>query len=129
MKGYAETAARALHEATRNLDEAGAEKAVKRLVETLTAKGRLELLPRIIAAYERIARAGDVARITAASQLGTEMREHLARGLGEKTGRPIEVEAATDPGLLAGAVIRQGDLLLDDTVKRKLELLKLSMIA
>ena len=132
MRSYAEIAAHALHEAVRDLDETGTEAAIKRFVGLLAAKGRLSLAPRILEAYERVARTaggGLTATVVAATGVPNEVQTRLAQALAEKTRLPVEVQATTDPGLLAGAVIRYGDTLLDDTVKRKLELLKLSMIA
>jgi F-type H+-transporting ATPase subunit delta len=132
MRSYAETAARALHGAVHDLNEADSNLALKRFVDLLAAKGRLALIPRILEAYERVAKSaggGLTATVVAAGNVPHEVQSQLATALAEKTKVPVEVQASADPGLLGGAVIRYGDILLDDTVKRKLELLKLSMIA
>ena len=132
MRSYAETAAKALHAAVHDLNEADANIALKRFVDLLAAKGRLSLIPRILEAYERVATSaggGLTATVVAAGSVPNEVQSRLAEALSQKTKVPVEVQASTDPGLLGGAIIRCGDTLLDDTVKRKLELLKLSMIA
>ncbi|MGA1696643.1 MAG: F0F1 ATP synthase subunit delta, partial [Arenicellales bacterium] len=45
----------------------------------------------------------------------------IAQALEKKLGRKVTLEVSADPSLIGGAVIRAGDLVIDGSVKTRLE--------
>ena len=117
----------ALHELTRGLDGKEAQRAVERFVALLTRRNELYLAPRVIAAYEREVRKAEgieTVAFTSPEDLPEGERKRIAKDLAASIGKPIEVAWKTDPTLVAGAVVRYADRLLDASVKGKLARLK-----
>ena len=121
-RSYVESAARALYATAKDMDEREAGKAVERLAAILKEDGRLDLLPKIADAYAKLG-AEDIVTITTAAGLDEDAVTMIRKALGDDT--VFEVA----PSLIAGAVIRHGDTLLDASAKRSLELLKIAMTA
>lgn len=127
MPRIAQTYGAALHEATRGLGKKDAEAAVAKLVEILAARNELYLAPKILDAYGREARRDEgveTVRFASAEEVPAKMREDIAAALAKSLGTPVDVAWETDPSLLAGAVIRYADVLVDASVKGSLDRLK-----
>lgn len=100
------------------------------LVRLLVENGRLSAAPAIAGQYEQLraeaeARA-DVEIITAVPVAGSQQQQLLA-AVGKRLGREVAVEWKTDESLIAGAVIRAGDLVIDGSVKSELERLETAL--
>jgi F-type H+-transporting ATPase subunit delta len=67
------------------------------------------------------ARGWRIGRVWASTQIETREREHLSDALQHLTGQPVELQITLDPSLIGGAVIQIGDLLVDSTIKHRLE--------
>ena len=93
-------------------------------VRTLADNGRLALLPEIAALFEIERRDAEgtvqAELITAFPATGAQQADIVA-SLGKRLGREIELSCSVDPDLLGGAVIRAGDLVIDGSVRGKLE--------
>jgi F-type H+-transporting ATPase subunit delta len=102
------------------------------LIGLLLHRERLELLPDIARAYhERLNRMRGiaVAAVTTAVPLDESSRAQLAARLARYVGQQIEMETTVDPGILGGVVVRVGDLLLDGSVRGRLETLRRRLAA
>ena len=93
-------------------------------IRLLAENRRLGLLPEIAALYEIERRAAEktiraefITAYPATEAQQSEVREALKKRL----GRDIELECTTDESLLGGAIIRAGDLVIDGSVRGKLE--------
>ena len=64
------------------------------------------------------------ARVTAASELPAAELESIRAALKRRFGREVEIETAIDPSLIGGAVIDAGDVVIDGSLKGKLERLQ-----
>jgi F-type H+-transporting ATPase subunit delta len=98
-----------------------------RFLATLAANRRLPLLPEIAGLFEELrAEAERVvkARVTSASELPVGELDSLKAALRKRFGRDVEVETAVDPSLIGGAVIDAGDVVIDGSLKGKLERLQ-----
>lgn len=91
---------------------------------------RLGLLPEIAGLFdelrfeaERVVRA----RVTSAAALSAAELEAIKAGLRRRFGREVEVEASVDEGLIGGAVIDAGDVVIDGSIKGKLERLQTAL--
>ena len=102
-----------------NLTDKGAN-----FVRVLAANGRLVLLPEIAALYEiqRRAAEGSVqAQLVTAYPASEAQQAEVIASLRKRLGREIELSCSTDSELLGGAIIRAGDLVIDGSVRGKLE--------
>ena len=59
--------------------------------------------------------------------VATTFRDKLAEALGKKLERQVEVQTSTDSNLLGGVLIRAGDLVIDGSVRGKLDKLAEAM--
>ena len=100
---------------------------VKRLLLMLAERGRLHLLPVLLAAYrERLMdHLGVVrARVTTAEPLDRKRVAAINRKLDAATGRQVKIEAAVDEGLVGGMVTRIGGTVFDGSLAHHLDRLK-----
>lgn len=91
---------------------------------------RLPLLPEIHNLFEQYKanqeKAVDV-EVVSAFDLSDEMRDKLAAALGKKLEREVKVRTTTDKDLLGGVLIRAGDLVIDGSVRGRLNKLAEAM--
>ncbi|GHA79901.1 F0F1 ATP synthase subunit delta [Cognatilysobacter bugurensis] len=108
----------------------GADEALVRFFSLLADNQRLELLPEIANLFEhqRAEAEGIVrARITSAQVLQADEIERLKTAIRRRFGREVEVETAVDPALIGGAVIDTGDVVIDGSLRGKLERLQTAL--
>lgn len=104
--------------AGQNVDAAGAN-----LVRLLVANRRLRLLPAIAAHYADLrADAEDrvEVEVTAARALDDSQQQRIAESLGRQLRRQVSLTCRSEAGLIGGAVIRAGDLIIDGSVRAHL---------
>lgn len=93
-------------------------------VRILAANRRLELLPEIAALFEiqRQEAEGTIkAELVSAYPATDEQQARIIESLRRRLGKEIELSCSTDADLLGGAIIRAGDLVIDGSVRGKLE--------
>ena len=104
--------------------------AVKNFVSILAANKRLGLLPEISSQFELYKanqeKSVDV-EVISAFDLADETVDRLAGALGEKLEREVKVSSSTDRDLLGGVLIRAGDLVIDGSVRGRLNKLAEAM--
>jgi F-type H+-transporting ATPase subunit delta len=94
------------------------------LLRLLTENGRLDFVPEVAVQFQALeADARNVAdvEIVSAAVLGEAQRERLAAALRARLHRDVRLQCTVDPSLIGGAVVRSGDLLIDGSLKGKLE--------
>ena len=94
------------------------------LLSLLTENGRLDYLPEIATRFAELeAEARNVAdvEVVSATALDERQRERLAGALRQRLSRDVRLHCSTDPALIGGAVVRSGDLLIDGSLRGKLE--------
>jgi len=62
--------------------------------------------------------------VTSAVELDEGLAEEIAKRIQEQTGRTVELSLNVDPDVLGGLMVRVGNMVLDDTVRNKLERLR-----
>lgn len=96
----------------------------RNLVRLLSANGRLPLLPEISAQYRQLRaeleRTVEATLITA-QPVDDAAREQIAAALGKRLQRKVSLSTEVDEDLIGGAVVRAGDLVIDGSVKGRLE--------
>ena len=97
------------------------------LVSFLVGAGRGRDLPEIVdKLVERAAeeRAEVVAEVRSAVDLDEDQRERLAEALSNATGKKVSVKTVVEPELLGGIVSQVGDIVIDGTVRHRLNQLR-----
>lgn len=105
----------------------GAQDAFHNLLGLLFDNRRLQLLPEIAGLFdelrfeaERVVRA----KVTSAATLADAELGTIKAALRKRFGREVEVETAIDESLIGGALIDAGDVVIDGSVRGKLERLQ-----
>ena len=110
--------------------EAG--EAGRNFLRTLAENKRLALLPEIAAQFDALkAQAENKVKVTmtSATQVDAATAEQVKQALNKRLGREVELELAVDPALIGGAVIRAEDMVIDGSVRGKLEAMAGALVA
>ena len=103
---------------------------MKNFISILSANKRLSLLPEIRKQFELYKahqeKAVDV-EVISAFELPEATVNRLADVLGKKLERQVKVSTSTDNNLLGGVLIRAGDMVIDGSVRGKLNRLAEAM--
>lgn len=103
----------------------------KKFLQALADNNRLLLLAEIREQFEELRaeeeRSLDVEVITA-YDLTESQSERLKQALNAKFDKEINIESRVDKGLIGGAVIRAGDIVIDGSVRGKLNKLADSLV-
>ena len=93
-------------------------------LDLLAENGRLDYLPEIANRFEALkaddANVADV-EVTSAVQLDEAQRERLSVALRARLRRDVRLHCTVDPTLIGGAVVRSGDMLIDGSLRQRLE--------
>jgi F-type H+-transporting ATPase subunit delta len=60
-------------------------------------------------------------QITSAVELDSETTKNIGKRIEDQTGRKVELSSAVDPEVLGGLVIRVGNMVMDTSVRSRLE--------
>lgn len=112
------------------LSPAASSESFGRFLQLLADNRRLGLLPEIAGLYEQLrAEAERVvkATVTSAAALPIEDLQRITAALRQRFGRDVDVSTQVDESLIGGAVIDAGDLVIDGSLKGKLQRLQASL--
>ena len=104
----------------------------RNFVQTLAEAGRLNCLPQIAAlfdAYKDDAEGIADVTVTSAAPLDARQQQSLSAALAQRLKREVRLHCTTDPALLGGAVLRSGDLVIDGSVRGRLERIANELVA
>ncbi len=62
--------------------------------------------------------------VTSATELDEGLAEEIGQRIEEQTGRRVELSSKVDPDVLGGLMVRVGNMVLDATVRNRLEQLR-----
>ena len=97
--------------------------AVVNLLAIMSDNGRLSLLPEVAMLFDQLKQAVEstvAVHVTSAYPLSDAETQQLASTMQEKLARSITLTSETDPSLLGGALIRADDLVIDGSVRGRL---------
>jgi F-type H+-transporting ATPase subunit delta len=101
----------------------GLDARARNLIGTLAANRRLGFLPEIAERYEQLRAEAErtvEVTVTSAIALGSAQQQRYAAALRQRLGREVQLHCELDPGLLGGAIVRAGDLVIDGSVRAAL---------
>jgi F-type H+-transporting ATPase subunit delta len=105
---------------------------MQNFVQVLAENHRLLLLPEISAHYEEmrsvVENTVDV-EVISAVPLDAAQKEKLSAALSRRLKSKVRMQNSVDPSLLGGAVVRAGDLVIDGSLKGRLERLSTDLTA
>lgn len=99
---------------------------MQNFVRLLAENHRLLLLPEIAEQYAVLRAAAENTidvEVVSAVALDAGQKEKLAAALSKRLKRTVRMQNSVDSTLLGGAVVRAGDLVIDGSLKGRLELL------
>ena len=104
----------------------------RNFVRLLAENNRLPALPAIAEEFEALRAEAEKrveVEITTATAVAEAQQQALLAALRKRLARELQVSWKTDPALVAGAVIRAGDLVIDGSVSGELAQLRQAVIA
>lgn len=110
--------------------KAGFDKITVNFLKTLAENRRLYALAKMIEAVrlDLSKRRGEMkATVKVAQDLSAEQRKELEAALSKSAGVDVTVEVKVEPSILGGMIVTMGSHMIDDSVARKLEKLKIVM--
>jgi len=108
----------------------GASEEYLRFLGLLAQGQRMALLPEIAGLFDQLRADAErvvKARVTSATELAQAELDKIVAALRRRFGREVEVTTAVDASLIGGAVIDAGDVVIDGSLKGKLERLQNSL--
>jgi F-type H+-transporting ATPase subunit delta len=103
----------------------------KALLALLAENDRLAVLPEIAAQFDVLKTQAEnkvKVKFTSATAADPQVVEQVARALKARLGREVEMELEVDATLIGGAVIRAEDMVIDGSVRARLEKLTHALI-
>ena len=101
-----------------------------RFLELLAERHRMPVLFRIRRAFDDLWRKENKrlpVKVTSAIELDQEMVDDIGKKIEEQTGQRIELSSNVDPDVLGGLVLQVGNMVLDASVRNRLEKLRKSV--
>jgi len=109
---------------------ADAEPELVNFLELLIEKHRMPVLFRIRRQFDALwakenMRLGVV--VTSAVELDPEIAERIGSEIEQQTGNKVELQSRVDPDILGGLVVQVGNMVLDTSIRNRLEKLRKSV--
>jgi F-type H+-transporting ATPase subunit delta len=105
----------------------GADEHLVRFLELLAERHRMPAIHRIRRSYESMWAAENKllpVTVTSAVELDEGLVESIGERIQEQTGRRVELSSKVDSDVLGGLVLRVGNMVLDASVRNRLEQLR-----
>lgn len=110
----------------------GAEPNLMRFLKLLAERHRMPVLFRIRRAYDALWRKENrllPVSVTSAVELDAGLMEDIGRRIEQQTGQRVDLTGQVDPGVLGGLVLRVGNMVLDASVRNRLDRLRKQVAA
>ncbi len=93
------------------------------LIKVMAENGRLKVLPAVSQLFTEYRNewAKEVeADVVSATELSSEQQQQISISLEKRLARKVKLNCSTDAALIAGVIIKTGDLVIDGSVRGKL---------
>lgn len=111
---------------------AGASEHGRNFLKLLLEYGRVPVLPQIADHFEALKAAVENTvdvTVTSASALSSAQEQEIASALKDRFGREVNLSTRVDESLIGGAVVRAGDVVIDGSLRSRLEGLANALVA
>lgn len=111
-------------------DQGGFSPLTRNFINVLIRNGRIGVLEGAIAKFFELKteRSGEIAiRIETAKPLSDEQKSGFQTKISTALGKNVKLETSVDPSIIGGMVVTIGSVMIDDSVRRKLESLGASL--
>ena len=101
------------------LDENG-----QNLIRVMAENGRLVTLPDVLEQFIHLRAASEAiaeVEVTSASQLSEEQLSKITGAMEKRLSRKVKLNCKIDKSVMAGVIIRSGDMVIDGSVRGRLE--------
>jgi F-type H+-transporting ATPase subunit delta len=108
------------------------QKEVSNFISLLAHNKRLMALPDVCAQYEALRAKQEktlVVEVRSYAELSNDQQNHLIQSLNNRLKRQVTLNVHIDKSLLGGAIIQAGDLVIDGSVRGKLNKLRSDLAA
>ena len=98
-----------------------------RFLELLAERHRMPVIFRIRSEFDRMWRRENrllPVSVTSAVELDSELVEGIGKRIEEQTGQRVDLSSRVDPDVLGGLVLQVGNMVLDASVRNRLERLR-----
>lgn len=102
----------------------------KSFLGVVAQNGRLELIRGIVKAVNTALdkrRGAITVDVQVAQDMSAKQQKDLENALSKAIGKDVAIQARVEPSILGGIIVTVGSHMIDDSVRRKLERLKVSM--
>ena len=103
----------------------------RNFIRLLSENNRIALLPDIFGLYEslRAEAEGEIeATVTSAFDLTESQRSSITEALSKRLDRKVRIISDVDKDLIGGAIIRAGDLVIDGSLRGRVENMKRAVV-
>lgn len=110
--------------------EARLNERARNFIRLLAENDRIRLLPDIEILFRRYRAEAEGtvnAEVISASEVDDAQLAHITQALRQRLGKEVQLVSRTDPALIGGAVIRAGDLVIDGSVRGRLDKLSTAL--
>ena len=117
-----------VYSGVKDAPEAGDE--FKNLVALLAENDRLKSVPAIAINFESLKQAAEgkiEVQVKSAMALSDQQEGEIAKSLVKKLGKEVSITTEVDESLIAGAIIRAGDMVIDGSVRGRLDKLTIAL--
>jgi len=104
----------------------------KALLALLAENDRLAVLPEIAAQFDALKAEAEnkiKAKLISATAVDASVAERVKQALKKRLGREVELELEVDASLIGGAIVRAEDMVIDGSVRTRLEQLARAMVS
>lgn len=108
------------------------DEAQRNFIRALAHNRRLRLVPEIAAQFEALRAEEEQyvdVDVVAALPVDADQEQRLAGALRQRLGREVRLHTSIDASLIGGAIVRAGDLVIDGSLKGRLERLAQAVTA
>ncbi|EHD23758.1 MULTISPECIES: F0F1 ATP synthase subunit delta [Brenneria] len=101
------------------LDEAG-----QNLIKVMAENGRLPVLPEVLAQFVQLRAAQESTvevDVVSAGTLSEQQLSKIAAAMEKRLSRKVKLNCKIDKSVMAGVVIRAGDMVIDGSIRGRLE--------
>ncbi|WP_312984981.1 F0F1 ATP synthase subunit delta [Atlantibacter sp.] len=94
------------------------------LIKVMADNGRLKVLPDVLEQFIRLREAREATvevEVTSATALNEEQLEKISVAMEKRLSRKVKLNCKIDKSVVAGVIIRAGDMVIDGSVRGRLE--------